>query len=163
MRLVEDLFVHFGKGEGEKIMKEQVLEWLAESTKAQNFIKTIKHVTHASAGVRPVDPAEEKEVVEELLEQLSLTEPGAVYLVAQSWWSAWCAYSGSGDACHAKGAAHHEGPGIIKNQTILDQTATAQVLRLRAGLVADRDFKVLPRAAWATRWTITILGRPRLS
>ena len=147
MRLVEDLFVHFDKGEGESIAKEQVLEWLAESTKAQNFVKTIKRVTQASAGVRPAEPEEEKEVVEELLAQLSLTEPGAVFLVTQSWWSAWCAYSGSGRS--GKGTVH-EGPGTINNQTILDQTATAQVLRLRAGLVADRDFKVLPRAAWAT-------------
>jgi Ca2+-binding EF-hand superfamily protein len=149
MRLVEDLFVRFDKGEGESIAKEQVLEWLAESTKAQNFVKTIKRVTQASAGVRPAEPEEEKDVVEELLDQLSLKEPGAVFLVAQSWWSAWCAYSGSSDGGGGKPSAR-EGPGTINNQTILDQTATAQVLRLRAGLVADRDFKVLPRAAWAT-------------
>lgn len=149
MRLVDDLFVHFDKGQGESIAKEQVLDWLAESTQAQDFVKTIKRVTQASAGVRPSEPDEEREVVEDLLTQLSLTEPGAVFLVAQSWWSAWCSYSGSGNSGNGKVGAH-EGPGNISNHTILDQTATAQVLRLRPGLVADRDFKVLPRAAWAT-------------
>lgn len=148
MRLVDDLFTHLGRGEGESIAKEHVLEWLADSDMAQDFVKTIKRVTQASAGVRPAEPDEELEVVQEMLAQLSYTEPGAVFIVAQSWWSAWCAYSGA-DGGSGK-AAGREGPGAINNQTILDQTATARVLRLRAGLVEDRDFKVLPRAAWAT-------------
>ena len=114
-----------------------MLEWLAVSSVAQDFAKTINQCV-TQVGVRPAEPEDEMDVLQELLDQglndALMVAGTTVFLVAQTWWSAWCTHTGGG-----KG----EGPGQINNNTILDQTATAQVLRLRAGLEEGTHFKVL--------------------
>ena len=172
MRLVEDSFDHFDIGEGGTIETDQVMAWLAESEMAQDFVKTIKRVTQTSIGVRPGLPEEEAEVVGELFGQLSFDAPGTVFIISQGWWARWCAYSGlsgphasvpeddsawvklSGSGRPAVGEDKEgAGPGAIDNGVasgLLDRTATAQVLRLRQDVVEGKDYKVLPRAVWAT-------------
>jgi len=154
--LVQQILLQFDIEDG-KLSLEQFKTWVSTSELARQFLEMITRMSSICFGLRPQSPAEEKDIIDELMaNEPPLAAGDSVYVVSARWWALWKEWAATGDQEKSRVSAPppiDNGPIVVKKKKKGKEPAGVKTTatswnRLKPNLVKDDDFIIVNSQVW---------------